>query len=136
MSVCALLWVISSLIPQINRTLAAYEKLADTLEEELGPTLQEVQKVVVGVGELKQIAGQSLAGVSTKVEDVTGNINKAAGTAKKQSSVWGAGLLAGVKTYLEGKNDHGTDHNEKGRQSSDNRHITLDRGEDNVGLKR
>jgi uncharacterized protein YoxC len=113
LALCGLLAAASTLLPQINRTLNAYEKLADTLETELGPTLQEVQKVVVGVGELKQIAGQRVADVSTKVEDVTGSLNKAASSAKHQSSVVGAGLWAGVRAYLEGKDhshDHSTEH--------------------------
>jgi len=104
-SVCALVWAAMTLIPQVNRTLSAYEKLAVTLEEELGPTLQEVQKVVVGVGELKQIAGQTMGTVSHKVEDVSGTLTKVAGSATKQSSVWAHGLFAGVKTYLEGKHE-------------------------------
>ncbi|HEY9678072.1 MAG TPA: hypothetical protein V6C76_08675 [Drouetiella sp.] len=94
-----------TLIPQVTRTLSAYEKLAVTLEEELGPTLQEVQKVVVGVGELKQIAGQTMGNVSHKVEDVSGTLTKVAGSATKQSSVWAHGFFAGFKTYLEGKHE-------------------------------
>jgi uncharacterized protein YoxC len=105
LSLFALLAAASTLLPQITRTLNAYEKLADTLESELGPTLKEVQKVVIGVGELKQITQQRVAEVGTKVEDVTGTLTKAAGTAKNSSSVMGAGLWAGVKAYLEGK-DH------------------------------
>ena len=44
LGVTALLATTWTLIPQINKTLGAYEKLADTLEAELGPTLKEVQK--------------------------------------------------------------------------------------------
>ncbi len=111
LGVTALLASAWILIPQINRTLGAYEKLADTLEAELGPTLKEVQKVVISVGELKQIAGQRVQDVSTKVEDVTGNLTKVATSAKTESSVYGAGLWAGVRAYLEGK--EGKDHHEK-----------------------
>ena len=125
---------INPLITQGVRTLESYAKLADTLEEELAPTLREVQKVVVGVGELRQIAGQTMSGVGTKVEDVTGNITKVAGNAQRSSSVWGAGLLAGAKAYLEGKGHEHRD-TENGRQSSSRRHV-IDRGEENVGLKR
>ncbi len=125
----ALLAAASTLLPQITRTLNAYEKLADTLETELGPTLKEVQKVIVGVGELKQITQQRVAEVGTKVEDVTGSLSKAAGTAKKSSSVMGAGLWAGVKAYLEGK-DHGhhaADHHDPVVESSrqEARHINV-----------
>ncbi|HEY9715683.1 MAG TPA: hypothetical protein V6C72_19570 [Chroococcales cyanobacterium] len=106
LAVTALLAAAWTMIPQINRTLNAYEKLAETLEGELAPTLKEVQKVVIGVGELKAIAGHTVEGVTTKVEDVTGSLGKAASTAKNHSSVFGAGLLAGFRAYLEGKHEH------------------------------
>jgi hypothetical protein len=145
LGVTALLATTWTLIPQINKTLGAYEKLADTLEAELGPTLKEVQKVVVSVGELKQIAGQRVQDVSTKVEDVTGNLTKAATSAKKESSVYGAGIWAGLRSYLEGK-----DHKEHGDKKlpanvevsrkdvirAESRQVAMDRGEENVGLKR
>jgi len=98
-----LLWAALSVVTQANRTLTAFERLADTLDTELGPTLQEVQKVVIGVAELKTIAAHKVTDVSTKVEDVTENLSKAAGDAKKNSSVLGAGFLAGVRAYFEGK---------------------------------
>jgi hypothetical protein len=113
LALCGLLAAASTLLPQINRTLNAYEKLADTLDTELAPTLKEVTKVVAGVGQLKEIATERAHDVSTKVEDVTGSFNKAASTAKHQSSVVGAGLWAGVRAYLEGKDqhkEHGHDH--------------------------
>ncbi|MFX4929740.1 hypothetical protein ABTB76_19675, partial [Acinetobacter baumannii] len=72
---------------------------------------------VVSVGELKQIAGQRVQDVSTKVDDVTGNLSKAATSAKKESSVYGAGLWAGFKSYLEGK-DHHRDHHESAKSTS------------------
>lgn len=145
LGVTALLATTWTLIPQINKTLGAYEKLADTLEAELGPTLKEVQKVVVSVGELKQIAGQRVQDVSTKVEDVTGNLTKVATSAKKESSVYGAGIWAGLRSYLEGK-----DHKEYGDKKlpanvevsrkdvirAESRQVAMDRGEENVGLKR
>ena len=145
LGITALLATTWTLIPQINKTLGAYEKLADTLEAELGPTLKEVQKVVVSVGELKQIAGQRVQDVSTKVEDVTGNLTKVATSAKKESSVYGAGIWAGLRSYLEGK-----DHKEYGDKKlpanvevsrkdvirAESRQVAMDRGEENVGLKR
>lgn len=102
-ALAGLLWVlITQLVPQITRTLTAYERLAGTLEEELTPTLREVSKVVGGVNELKSIAVKNVSEVSTKVEDVTGSISKATHSATKHSSIWSAGLLAAAKTYLEG----------------------------------
>ncbi|HEY9754001.1 MAG TPA: hypothetical protein V6C97_02440 [Oculatellaceae cyanobacterium] len=117
LGITALLAAAWILIPQVNRTLGAYEKLAVTLEAELGPTLKEVQKVVVSVGELKQIAGQRVHDVSTKVEDVTGNLSKVATTAKAESSVYGAGLWAGFRAYLSGAKDH-NEHHDKPKSSS------------------
>jgi hypothetical protein len=75
-----------------------------------------------------------MTGVSTKVEDVTGNITRAANTAKHQSSVWSTGFLAGAKAFLEHRERKDHDHK---RPSSDGaKQITMDRGEENVGLKR
>lgn len=102
-AVTALLTAAFTLVPQLNRTLIAYEKLAETLDTELAPTLQEVQKVVAGVGEFRQIAHQRVTEVSTKVEDVTDGLTRAAGSAKKHSSVLGAGIFAAMKAYLSGK---------------------------------
>jgi hypothetical protein len=146
----ALLAAAWTIIPQINRTLGAFERLADTLDTELEPTLKEVQKVMVGVGELKQIAGQRVHEVSTKVEDVTGNLGKTAASAKKYSTVWGSGLWAGVKAYLEGKEDgnHHDDHQHRAggekaaaglrseTHKAEAKQIAMERGEENVGLKR
>ena len=97
-----------TLIPQINRTLTAAWRLTETLNRELEPTLREVQKVVVGVGELKTIASKGVTEVSAKVEDVTDNLNKVSHQVKKESAVFGAGILAGFRAYLEtggGKKD-------------------------------
>ena len=88
------------LVPQVNRTLTAYEKLATTLETELAPSLREVSKLAGGVIKIQSVAQQSITDVGTKVEDVTGNLTKVTDTAKKESNVWGTGLLAGFKAYL------------------------------------
>ena len=139
LALTALLFASMTLLPQINRTLNAYENLAQTLDSELGPTLKEVQKVVTGVGELRQIAGQRVAQVGTTVEDVTGSLGKAADSAKRQSSVVGAGLWAGLKTYLAGKDQKGGMREPRtGTQTNghDTRQIVMDRGEENVGLNR
>lgn len=125
----ALLAAASTLLPQATRTLNALERLANTLEEEMGPTLKEVQKVIVGVGELKQITQQRVAEVGTKVEDVTGSITKAADSAKRSSSVMGAGIWAGFKAYLEGKNhskhDDSHEHITEAEIRQDAKHINV-----------
>ena len=91
-SMGALVFALNTLVPQMSKNSGAYERLAGTMEEELAPTLREVQKVVVGITELKTIAVKNVSDVSTKVEDVTGGLTKAADSAKKHSSVWGAGF--------------------------------------------
>ncbi len=98
-----LIFPLQNLIKQSERTLDATETLIRTLDKELGPTLNEVNLVLGSVQEIKAIAEQRITDVGTKVEDVTGNITKVADQAKSQSSVWGAGLMAGWKAYLDGK---------------------------------
>jgi len=129
-----LLWAMGSLVPQVAKTLNAYERLAGTLEDELTPTLREVNKVVVGITELKTIAVKNVSDVSTKVEDVTGSLTKAADSAKKQSSVWGAGFFAGARAYLEGipkqhSQNHGQNHETDRKQVTGEKQATANRGE-------
>lgn len=101
--VAMLIFPITNVIKQSERTLDATESLIRTLDKELGPTLNEVNLVLGSVQEIKAIAEQRITDVGTKVEDVTGNITKVADQAKSHSSVWGAGLMAGWKAYLDGK---------------------------------
>lgn len=112
LSLVGLAFAASQLVPQVNRTLTAYEKLAGTLETELAPTIREVNKLAGGVVKLQSAAQSSVAEVGTKVEDVTGNITKVADQAKKESSVWGTGLLAGFKSYLAGQSSNKDDSSE------------------------
>ncbi|MCC6979814.1 MAG: hypothetical protein IT343_15965 [Candidatus Melainabacteria bacterium] len=105
------------LVPQVNRTLTAYEKLAVTLETELAPTLREVSKLAGGVIKIQSVAQQSITDVGTKVEDVTGNLTKVTDSAKKESNVWGTGLLAGFKAYLSSHGKQEGSHGETSSQS-------------------
>lgn len=93
---------IYKLLDQSARTLGATENLINTLDKELGPTLREVDNVLVSVQEIKQLAERGISGVGTKVEDVTGSIGKVTEQAKSQSSIWGTGLMTGLKAYLAG----------------------------------
>ena len=122
-----------TLIPQAHRTMFAIEKLVHTVETELQPTLSEAHRLVGGVMKLQDFAQQSVSGVSTKVEDVTGNISKVADVAKKNTTIWKAGLTAGIKAYLEGKNEKDEP---AGRltDNSEGKALTKDRGEENVGF--
>lgn len=101
-----LLGVALTLVPQANKTLGAFENLANTVSTELQPTLAEAGKLLGGVLKLQDLAQNSVLNVSGKVEDVTGNLSRAAEGAKKGGSIVSAGLLAGLKAYMTGKHEH------------------------------
>lgn len=103
LALVGLAFAAGQLVPQMARTLTAYEKLANTLEAELAPTIREVNKLAGGVVKLQSSAQHTVAEVGTKVEDVTGNITKVADQAKKESSVLGHGIFAGIRAYLAGQ---------------------------------
>lgn len=90
------------LLEQSTKTLGATENFINTLDRELGPTIKEVDNVLVTVQEFRAIAEKSLTGVGTKVEDVTGSIGKVADSAKHETSVWGTGVMAGLRSYFGG----------------------------------
>ncbi len=98
MAILVLVGIALTLVPQLNRTLGAYEKLADTLSE--------VRIVVNSFLRLQDIAQNSVSNVSDKVENITDNLTRTADDAKKRSSVISAGLLAGIREYLQSKNEH------------------------------
>jgi len=131
LSLAFLVGAAMTLIPQVNRTLGAFEKLASTLDTELEPTLTEANKLLGGVMRLQDIAQTGVVGVQTKVEDVTGNITKAVGDTQKHGWVIGAGLTAAVRAYLESKPEKKDDD----KNLSDDR-TKSDRGEKNVGQHR
>ncbi len=81
-----------SMVKQSERTLSALERLLGTVDKELGPTLKQVDTLLGSIGD-----------VGSKVGDVKGGITKAADEAKKNSSVFGAGFMAGIRAYLEPK---------------------------------
>ena len=123
---CMLFFCISQLAAQANRTLSAYERLADTLDREVVPTIVEVREVMDGLKRLPNVTAQRLTEVSHQVESVAGSVGQAAGNAKRHSSVWGAGLFAGVKSYLAGHDDD---------MASPAHQISQEKGESNVQLK-
>jgi len=121
----ASLLLVSSALPlmsQAGRTLIAFEKLADTLQNETTPTLRELNEVLSGVNKIRTATTDRISEASHKVEDVTGSVNKVATQAKQQSSVFGAGILAGVKAYLSGEN--------AGAEAT--KQISSSRGDENV----
>lgn len=92
-----------TLVPQVHRTLASFQKLANTVTVELEPTMIEAHKLIGSVVKLQNIAQNSVEDMTTKVEDVTSNITRVANGAQRHTKVWGAGLMAGFKSYLASK---------------------------------
>ena len=90
-----------SMVKQSERTLSALERLLGTVDRELGPTLKQVDALLASVLEIKASAEKKFGDMGGKVTDDKGSLTKAADDAKKSSSVFGAGLFAGVKAYLE-----------------------------------
>lgn len=103
LAVTALLLIASAipLLSQASRTLIAYEKLADTLQTEISPTLGEVKTMLEGVNQIRQVTTERVTQVSHQVTDVAGSMGTAAEKAKKNSSALGVGLLAGIRAYLD-----------------------------------
>lgn len=108
LAVLVLLGIALSLVPQANRTLNAFEKLATTVSTELQPTLAEASKLIGGVLKLQNLAQSSMSNVTNKVEDVTDNLSRVAADAKKGTSVISAGLIAGLRAYLRAHRHPGT----------------------------
>ena len=117
-----------TILEQARRTLTAYERLANTLDAEVPATLNEFKQLADRVNQLGSVTTQRVTDVGHKVEEVSGSIGQAAEVAKKESSVWGSALWAGVRAYLSAK-----DSSERGPQTlPESKQITKDRGEQNV----
>jgi uncharacterized protein YoxC len=85
-------------------TLGSIEKLADTLQQEVGPTAGQLREVMDGINQLKGVTTQRITAVTHKVETAADSVAVVVDKTKKQSAVVGTGLLAGFKEYLYGKN--------------------------------
>lgn len=90
------------LLRQLSDTAHSCQSLLTTLEKEVQPTAAELRDLLHGVNQIRAITASQVTEVSTKVEDLTGNVNQMVGSAKKESSVMGAGLLAGLRAYFQG----------------------------------
>jgi uncharacterized protein YoxC len=90
-----------AMVKQSERTLSSLDKLLGTVDKELGPTLKQVDTLLGSVLELKTVAQKGINDAGTKVADVKGGLSKAADDVKRETSVYGAGLLAGVRAYLD-----------------------------------
>jgi uncharacterized protein YoxC len=113
---------------QAQQTMNAYAKLANTLNSEVPSTLHEFKELAERVNMLGSATTQQITDVGHKVEEVSGSIGQAAGQAKRESSVWGSALMAGVKAYLSGR----VEESENGQAASEARRISRDGGEQNV----
>lgn len=95
--------LVASVMPLLRQgqaTLAALQRLSLTLEKEIPPVTDQFRDLMGTVSEIKAITAQRVTEVGTKAEAMAGNVNNMVGTAKKQSSVMGTGLLAGLKAYF------------------------------------
>ena len=99
-------------------TLGAIERLAITIDQEVGPTAVQVREVLDGVNQLKGVTTQRITAVTHKVEEVTGTVGTAVDQAHKQTSVLKSGLLAGITAYFSPKAPQDTD-----------KQIRMDRGD-------
>lgn len=106
-SLTLLVTSIMPLLRQGEATLAAIQRLSSTIDKEVVPIASQFKDLIGTVSEIKSITAQRVGEVGSKAEAVAGNVNQLVGTAKKQSTVVGAGLLAGLKAYLSGA-DHQT----------------------------
>lgn len=99
-SLTLLVTAVMPLLRQGQATLASFNRLSDTLDKEVTPTLEELRSVMSGVNQIKALTAQRVQDVGTKAEELTGNVNTMVGSAKKETTVASAGLLAGLKSYF------------------------------------
>lgn len=88
------------LLTQAGSTLSSLERLSDTLNAEVKPTMLELRGLMDGVNQIKAITTQRVQEVGNKAEELTGNVGSLVGKTKKETSVAGAGLMAGLKAYF------------------------------------
>jgi uncharacterized protein YoxC len=99
-------------------TLTAIERLADTLQQEVGPTAVQLRDVMDGINQIKGVTTQRITAVTHKVETAADSVATVVDQTKKQSSVWSAGVFAGFREYLYGKQDTSVD-----------KQLSMDKGE-------
>jgi uncharacterized protein YoxC len=99
-------------------TLGAIERLADTLQQEVGPTAVQLRDVMDGINQIKGVTTQRITAVTHKVETAADSVATVVDNTKKQSSVWSAGVFAGFREYLYGKQETPVD-----------KQLSMDKGE-------
>jgi hypothetical protein len=108
-AMCGVLW-------KGRDTLGAIERLCHTIDTEVGPTAVQLREVMDGVNQLKGVTTQRITAVSTKVEEAAGSVGTVVDKAGKQTTVFGHGLLAGLRAYLAPK-------------PAEDKQLTMERGE-------
>ena len=88
------------LLRQVNATVMSVQKLSETMEREVVPTMTELRSVMDGVNQIKSITAQRVQDVSNKAGELTGNVSTLVSSAKKESTVASVGVLACLKAYL------------------------------------
>lgn len=119
---------IMPLLRQSEATLSSLQRLSDTLDKEVPPTLSELRGVMDGVNQIRSLTAQRVSDVGSKAEELTGNVTTLVGTAKKETTVASVGLLAGLKAYFSGAEN-------KNEKKSETKTIAMNREQKNVELK-
>jgi hypothetical protein len=90
------------MMAQAGRTLLAYERLAETLKTQVDPTLNELIEFLNGLDSLRSVLTDRVAKVGHTAYVAADKVSSAAASATRHSSVVAAGLLAGLKSFMEG----------------------------------
>ncbi len=104
-SVLFLTGFIVPVVLQLTKTLSACEKLAGTVDKEIGVTLIQVNKLLSGVGDFKNVANSKVNQITHTVDDVRSNVNNVTKQAKVHSRVLSAGIFSGIQAYLKNSNN-------------------------------
>lgn len=93
------------LLRQSEATLSSIQRLSETINKEVPPTLDELRGVMDGVNQIRALTAARVQEVGSKAEEMAGNVQTIVGSAKKESTVATHGLLAGMKAYFFGQKD-------------------------------
>jgi X-X-X-Leu-X-X-Gly heptad repeat protein len=99
-SLAILTGAIMPLLRQFSSTALSFQKLSETMEREVSPTMVELRSVMDGINQIKAITTQRVQDVSSKAGELTDGVTTLVTSAKKESTVASAGVLAGLKAYL------------------------------------
>jgi len=106
-SLTLLVTSVMPLLRQGEATLSSIQRLSDTINKEVPPTLDELRGVMDGVNQIRALTAQRVQEVGSKAEEMAGSVHTIVGTAKRESTVATTGLMAGIKSYFFGQKDSG-----------------------------